>query len=334
MKKENEHPKIFVTPIDPGNTVLFTPSNRLLTSFGTDIYWYYENLREYEILKGQQNYYICSLDISQDEKYIAAIHYDGLISVWDIESGKVICTMQTDFNEKGRVLISPDGLIVIGNGFYDGRLFVYRLQKAERFWQSSKLIPVADLTLIKIDKDGMAANQKGSKYKSSFIGIMAGDYLVKAYGDMRFSPSNGNLIVAYDEALGFWNFQTFHLERVIPFPYSRNILNTSKNYIAATTQSDYLHVSRYSDSSIALIKEQVDGNIQTIAFTPEENFLFVGTDEKKLYTFNIQERKIVNEIILKESPVCIAVNRDGNKIVVRNNKYSIEIFSKSALALN
>ncbi len=133
------HPNILLWDVENGNllhtlkghtrvdSVAFSPNGTVLASgsgsdamVGTIKLWDVASgsLLRTLILEGN-NYKVGSIDFSPDGKVLASGSYDDTIRLWDVESGKLLCTLEGHTSNIKSVAFSPDGK-TLATGSVDG----------------------------------------------------------------------------------------------------------------------------------------------------------------------------------------------------------------------
>jgi WD40 repeat protein len=87
---------------------------------------------------------VCSIDLSSDDKLIAAGAYDGAVLIWDLNSGVQIARLPSS-SADAKVAFTPDGRTLI-SGCSDGVLTSW----STATWTSIQTVQAHDAAILKL----------------------------------------------------------------------------------------------------------------------------------------------------------------------------------------
>ncbi|HEX9924605.1 MAG TPA: protein kinase [Anaerolineae bacterium] len=249
---------------------------------------------------------VTSVAISPDEKTMLSTSWDGVLMLWDIETGEILRQFEGHTNAINDVGFSADGRVAV-SGSEDKTAILWDVQTGQiirrfdsynaaivavEFSPDGKSIVAAgwndDLPVIRWD---IETGQIIQRYEGKATGMQGLAFTPD--GSAILSGSNDGIVILWDAHTG----QIIHQIDVGLDESSGSLreIVISPDGLTAISGIESSEMLLWDLSTGELLRRYpVDGGVQTVAFHPNGGSVFVGTGTSTLIQLELQTGEILN----------------------------------------
>jgi WD40 repeat protein len=281
---------------------------------------------------------VTSVAISPDEKTMLSTSWDGVLMLWDIETGEILRQFEGHTNAINDVDFSADGRVAV-SGSEDKTAILWDVQTGQiirrfdsynaaivavEFSPDGKSIVAAgwndDLPMIRWD---IAMGQVIQRYEGNATGMQGLEFTPD--GSAILSGSNDGILILWDAHTGQIIYQidtgldegSGSLREIVISPDGLTAISGIENSeVLLWDLSIGELIRRYS----------VDGGAQTVAFHPNDGSVFVGTGTSTLIHLDLETGEILNTFT-GHNEVIMDVE------IIANGRYAISASADKTLRL-
>ncbi len=278
--------------------------------------------REIWHLKGHSEP-IWTVACSSDGKLAASAGYEGVIQVWDLESGQSIHQLDRHGMPVGGLAFTPDNQLLLSSG-NDHRLRLWDIQSGaeRRVFEGHKSI----LYGVDISKDGKRILSGGADRDISLWELESGKRIRTLIGhgnwvySVVFTPDGKYALSGGDDAdLYIWNLASGQCEAKLQGHYQRiNCVAVSPDGSQAITAGDDEKLLYWDLQRRQLIRELTghQGVVRTTVITPDGDYAFSSGEDHTLRVWDLSNGKCIRIIDAHQNIVTsMALAGDGCHLV-------------------
>jgi len=278
--------------------------------------------REIWQLKGHSEP-IWTVACSSDGRLAASAGYEGVVQVWDLETGQSIHRLEGHDHPVGGLAFTPDNQQLFSSG-NDHRLRLWDVQSGDeqRVFEGHKSI----LYGIDISPNGKWALSGGADRDIFLWDIASGNHIKSLIGhsgwvyDVVFTPDGKYALSGGDDAdLYIWNLASGRCEAELHGHYQRiNCVAVSSDGCQAITAGDDEKLLYWDLEKKTLIRELTghQGVVRTTAITPDGDFAFSSGEDHTLRVWDLCKGKCIRTIDAHQNIVTsMALSGDGCHLV-------------------
>lgn len=261
--------------------------------------------------------------ISHGNKMIVS---KNIISIYEVKSGKIVCSWQGHNNLISSISFSPNNKQIV-TASYDGTIKVWETQTGKEISTSSKVCASLTKALFSIDgKNVISSAFDGIIYTwDAQSGEEIQDFAAhcSVVNSLAFS-SDGNMFITSsdDNTIRLWNWEQSHSSTIVEqtkIPVYGIDISSNRNQIATMyddTTLTIINVDNYKKSLVLKLKSNRRFHHHPIAFSPDGNYLISNYDDLTLYIWELPSGKVFDSLTGHEYPAySVAFSPTGEKVV-------------------
>lgn len=273
-------------------------------------------------LEGHENW-VHSVAVSPDGTWMASGSSDGMVRIWDLETGACLATLEGHTDEVNSVAITPDGKRIV-SGSDDNKI---------RVWDAADGIPVASwqaskhvVTSVVAMADGRRVISSGEdsvlkiwdvatqKCLATFKGHSKAVMSIAVSKDEKRAVSG-----SFDESIGLWNLETGQCRAILKghSKYVKSVQITPDGRFAVSGSADKtVKIWDLEAGSCIGTLEGHQDEVLSVAISPDGDLIASAgfTDG----TVRLWDRKLgtcLQVIRHKGSPVSACFSPDGSRLI-------------------
>ncbi len=272
------------------------------------------------------------LAFSPDGRLLASGSWDHTIKVWDVDTGKLLQTLQGHQDLVLSIAFSPNGLL-LASGSADKTIKLWNINtgeplqtlKEEGSWISS----------LAFSPDGQMLAAEGEHYSIKLWDLSSGLLLETLMGhdnvinSVKFSP-DGLLIASgsADGSIKLWEVNSGHLLQTF-IGYEILSIAFSPNGLLLAS-GDAASQIKLWDIKSGKLKQTLKGHknwVLSVIFSPDGHMLASGSHDHTIKLWNIPDGKLLETLTGHENDVnSIAFNPDGSLFASGSRDKTIKLW--------
>jgi eukaryotic-like serine/threonine-protein kinase len=283
--------------------------------------------------------------ISQDDQYCAAAGAGGKIVVWNLNTGEMMHSLQTEGSVSSvrSIAFSPDGAI-LASGQSDRVIRLWSMQTGQEQMQS--LGHEETISGLAFSADGfqlISTSWDRTMRIWDYAGPDQIDYITRLRGhtgnviSSRFSP-DGNLLASSssDGTVRLWDpelgseLATLHGHKGPVFALA---FSPDGTRIASGSHDHTVRIWNATTGQQEAMLEGNEGHVWSVAFSPDGKFLATAGNDRVLRIWDLSTGKVMRRHEgHTERITCVQFSPDGTQIVSASRDHSVRIWDVASAA--